>query len=174
LSLIAGAVVAFTLTSGVLANLIYNTNYVRGIGYDLSAQERSYVDRVSNIQAELESAVSEQQYVLDDYLATAYPSVSDEHGWRAAEQYNRSRVNLEAAEGLSAPNGCEEHYSIWLEGAKSADFFVGEAAVTMFSGNEQLADEHLSYARIGLNDLEREFDKANRLLRRIERVGCDL
>lgn len=142
------AAIPLTLIGGLASNIVYDTAFLGGIGYELTAEEIIYIDAVSNYQ----NRVLE---VESDYRALdpRSPDISEDEALQASSARLLVKFYYIKAEELDVPSGCEEHYEIWLERMENIlSSVIGEDQGFMETSRAN-AEENLEEADILLDKI---------------------
>ncbi len=160
---VAAAAIPATLLCGITANLVHNTAFLGGIGYELSGEEKEYVADVERIESELLDLAAEQ-----GRLVQAYPNFSTGEYYEAVDVLAVSSY-VDQARGMPVPSGCENHHEVWKEG-------INNLSHTYFTANEFLlsgSEEDRSFIDTFSRDADEALDEARVLLDSIQRRGCE-
>ncbi len=159
-----GVAAAFTLIIGIVSNLTYNTNYVWGIGYELTAREKGYLHAVDRQQEIMLRSINGQATVME-----SYPDITEQEIQGFIEGPVMDAVFAEDnTKYIPVPSGCEEHYKVWTQAMKEFRYSTYSASDFMTAGNAEDEDFARFHRREGMGYL----DEANRIYNRIERQGC--
>ncbi len=158
-----GAAVAFTFIIGITSNVVYNTNSLWGIGYELSSEEQEYLYEVDMYQDYMLKAIDGQATVVE-----SYPNITEQESVRAMGYVGQASLWSGAAKDISVPSGCEEHHEVWTQAMETLSYSAASGSDFMVSGSSE--DEY--FARFHRREGMGYLDEANRIYNRIERQGC--
>lgn len=159
---VAAAAIPVTLLCGLTANLVHNTAFLGGIGYELSGEEKEYVADVERVEGELLNLAAEQ-----GRLVQAYPNISMADYWETVDLLAVSLYVDEARE-MQVPSGCEAHHEIWKKGINNVAYTYDTASEYLLTGSE----EDRSFIDTFSRDADEALDEAGGLLDGIQRRGC--
>lgn len=160
-AVVAVAAIPPLLVCGIVSNLVYNTAFVYGIGYELSEDEREYVENVTYIEDEMMRLDAEQYGLVDDYPSTSTAFEFSPNYVIFAGRWNEAKE-------MKVPPGCDDHHTVWLEGLDNLVVAFDSVNKFLWTGNE----EDLRYVDIFDNDARENLGEAETMLDRIERQGC--
>lgn len=148
---------------GTVSDALYGTHFLRA-GYQLSPEEKTYVDQAVEIQRILLSRVSNQ-----DALANSYRNTSPRDLFGPTDNLTVALTYSDKAEEVAVPRGCEDHHEAWSEGIQNSVRSITSSHEFLLTGSTEDAEGAKSFEK----KANENFNEADRLLSQIRKKGCN-